>query len=163
MAIDFIKYLAEDRYDTLYVSRPLDLESATQLRDWAKSVGFEQTLEPSDMHVTVAFSKQSVDWSTLQPATNTVTVHPGSRSISPLGDKGAVVLKLDSKELTRRWYQFLNAGCSWDYESYQPHVTITYSGPLRLPRVDAYDLPIVLGPEKWKPVQLDWDKQIKES
>jgi hypothetical protein len=151
------------KIQTLYVARPLERQSATQLREWAKSVGFDHTLEPSDMHVTVACSKRSVDWSMLRPATDTVTVLSDARSISPLGDKGAVVLKLDSKELTRRWYQFLNIGCSWDYEGYQPHVTISYNGPAQLPQVAPYDLPIVLGPEKWAPVVLDWDKKIKES
>jgi hypothetical protein len=80
-----------------------------------------------------------------------------------MGDQGAVDLKLSSKELTRRWNQFLNVGCSWDHESYEPHVTITYSGPSILPQVSAYDQPIILGSEKWAPVRLDWNKQIKES
>lgn len=95
----------------------------------------------------------------MKPAKNILTVNSGGRSITPLGDKGAVVLKLRSPKLTARWNQFINMGCSWDYEDYSPHVTISYNGPKVLPHVPAYDELIILAAEQWKPVVLDWDKK----
>lgn len=149
--------------ETLYVSRPLTNESATDLKKWANSVGFQQTLAPEDMHVTIAFSKKPVDWSLLIPSRKLVEVLPGNRKIMPLGDKGAVVLKIDSIDLTRRWNQFVNIGCSWDYKDYSPHVTISYQGGPPLEKIVPYDEPIYLLPEKWKLVNLNWDKEIKET
>lgn len=148
---------------TLYVCRPLELKSAQHLRAWAKSQGFDKTLDPSDMHVTLAFSKQPVDWSALKPVKKAITVGSGGRTVTPLGDKGAVVLKLRSAALTDRWNQFIDMGCSWDYDDYTPHVTISYGGTSSWIHAAAYDQPIVLAAEKWNPVVLDWEKSVKET
>jgi hypothetical protein len=45
---------------TLYVKRPVN--NARQIIAWSKSAGFEKTLLPDDLHVTIAFSKTEVDW-----------------------------------------------------------------------------------------------------
>lgn len=52
-----MKLIEISSMQTLYVCRPLELKSAESLRSWAKDNGFDQTLEPNDMHVTLAFSK----------------------------------------------------------------------------------------------------------
>ncbi|CAN0594097.1 unnamed protein product, partial [Laminaria digitata] len=45
---------------TLYVRR--DVLNADEIISWAKEQGFKTTLPADDMHVTVAFSRDRVDW-----------------------------------------------------------------------------------------------------
>ena len=134
--------------ETLYVHRPL--KNADTVIEWAKSQGFTSTLSPDDMHVTVAFSRDPLDWDAVGDHFDEIRVGDGrgKRSVKPLGDKGAVVLKFASPELAQRWQAIRDAGASWDYPGYQPHVTITYDGaPGDLDAVEPYSGPLIFGPE----------------
>jgi hypothetical protein len=138
---------------TLYVSRLV--KNAEEIGDWFRAQGMETVVAPGDMHVTVAYSKAEVDWTGLE-SQNAEVVVPADirRSVTPLGSAGAV-LKFQSPALESRWGEFLKAGASWDYPSYQPHVTLTYGKP-----VDAQFTPfvgdIILGPERFSEVTVDW-------
>lgn len=137
---------------TLYVRR--DVLNSADIVKWAKAQGFE-TVVP-DLHITLAHSKQPVDWMKVgapwdQGEDGKVTLPPGGpRIVEPLGTKGAVVLFVTSSALSWRHESIKNAGASWDYEEYQPHVTITYKSNLseaELQRVVPYRGKIELGPE----------------
>ena len=79
--------------DSLYVSRPV--LNAPQIIAWAKAQGFATTLPPEDMHVTVAFSKEPVDWGGLDhmgdtleiPGTGVVEYLEASQSSSNFGTR----------------------------------------------------------------------------
>ena len=58
----------------LYVSRPV--ENADEIIQWAKSVGFETTLPAEDMHVTICYSKEPVDWLALDHWADMLEVPP---------------------------------------------------------------------------------------
>ena len=144
---------------TLYVSRPL--LNTDDIRTWAGSQGFASTVD--DMHVTIAFSKQPVEWHKFTPQGNRLTIHGGERRVEALGDKGAVVLLFAAGRLKERWQEFCDGGASWDFPSYQSHVTVTYKGQnLDLSQMTAYDGDLVFGPEKFAPVVEDWDDKIIE-
>ena len=146
---------------TLYICRPL--LNAQEVVEWAKAQGFTATLAPEDMHATIAFSRQPVQWSAVGRARGKLVVEGGERTVQPLGDKGAVVLKFQSTDLTERWQEILGHGASWDYESYQPHVTITYqAGEMDLGAVLEYDGPLVFGPERLAELDLEWDQKLVE-
>lgn len=135
---------------TLYVSRRLLNEGA--VRAWAASQGFELALPAGEMHVTVAYSKDPVDWSRIEPDRDALAVQGGVRSVHQF-DGGAVVLTLESPELRRRWQELRDAGASWDYPDYRPHVTITYSGaPADLSAVEPYRGPLIFGPEEMEEI-----------
>jgi hypothetical protein len=139
---------------SLYVSRLV--KNADEIGDWFRAQGMETVSAPGDMHVTVAYSKSEVDWAGIESYEDDVEVPEGmKRSVEPLGDKGAVVLKFQSPALERRWSEFLKAGATWNHPSYEPHVTLTYKaspGAVFLP----YPGPIVLGPERFAEVTDDW-------
>lgn len=146
----------------LYASRPVT--NAADIIAWAQSQGFKQTLPAEDLHVTVAYSSQPVDGSMAGPTKSTVTVQGGKRSVEPLGDGGAIVLKFDSQEMQARWKQYRDAGASWDYEGYTPHITLTYNGEgLDLSKITPYKGPINLGVEKQEALNEDKaDEYVEE-
>lgn len=96
-------------------------------------------------------------------ATANLTVTGGERVVAPLGDSGAVVLKFESDNLQKRWSEFRAAGASWDYESYQPHVSITYkNGDLDLSGVEPYKGRLVFGPEIYEPINETYAEDVVE-
>lgn len=145
---------------TLYVSRKL-LNGAEFLA-WAKGQGFTKTLAASDLHVTIAFSRAKLDWmkigDTWGNADGKLTVAPGgARLVEPLGDKGAVVLLFNAAELAWRHMAIREAGASWDYPEYQPHVSITYNGgDVDLSKVEPYRGKLEFGPEIFAELDEDW-------
>lgn len=145
---------------TLYMSRTL--ENGEEFIEWANGQGFEETLDKEDLHVTIAFSREKLDWDDIKIKTDKMTVEGGKRSVEPLGDDGAVVLKFKSEFLPARWEEIKELGASWDYEGYQPHVTITYKGSdIDLSKVEPYTGALVFGPEKMSELDLDWNKDKK--
>jgi hypothetical protein len=146
---------------TLYVNRPL--KNAGDLRAWAKAQGFTSTLDPEDMHVTVAFSRDPVDWNEIGDSFDEVRAGPNGRSVEQLGDKGAVALRFEAADLAKRWQQIRDAGASWDFPGYKPHLTISYSGaPDDLDSVEPYDGELVFGPERFAELDEDWNEKIVE-
>ena len=145
---------------TLYVHR--SLINAEHFIKWAKDQGFEKTLDPEDLHVTIAFSKKEVDWSKWEPKNNNITVTGWERKVGPLGDEGAVVLHFESPSLQDRWKEFKDGGCSWDWDGYKPHVSITYKGnDIDLSKVNPYNGPLIFGPEEFKEVDLNWKDKVE--
>lgn len=145
---------------TLYVRR--NVENAADIIKWAKANGFEKCVPPAEMHVTVAYSKEELDWP--EPNSDTLVIKAkGGREVSPLGEEGAIVLKFHSVSLQRRWSDLIDKGASWDYEDYTPHVTITYEGgDIDLSKLAAYDGPIELGPEVFEEVKDGFSDRITE-
>lgn len=136
----------------LYVQRKVT--NGADILAWAKAQGFEVTVPADDLHVTIAYSRQALDWMKVGGdwggrQDGGLTIAPGgARLVEPLGSEGAVVLLFNSSELAWRHMQIREAGASWDYEEYQPHVTITYAaGDLDLSKVEPYRGKIEFGPE----------------
>jgi DNA topoisomerase IB len=161
-AMDSVKMLtllrkyAPDQSDTLYVHRPLI--DSQPLLDWAKSQGFKTTLPASDMHVTVCFSKQSLQWP--DPSHDTVTCTVGERLVKRLGE--AVVLAFESPQLQSDHQRFMDAGASFDYDQYTPHITITYDPDIDITDVVPYEGTLAFGPEVFAPIKEDWGDDIEE-
>jgi hypothetical protein len=145
---------------TLYVHRPL-LNYAAVVA-WAKANGFASTLN-DDMHVTVAFSRQPVDWSKVKPQQDTITITNGDRSLAKLGATGdATVLHFDPSKLVGRWNEFIDAGASWDWPDYKPHITISYQAG-DVDSIAPYDGTLVFGPEVFAELKEDWKNEIVEA
>lgn len=145
---------------TLYVARPV--RNAAGILAWARQAGIPNLMRPDDLHVTIAFSRAKVDHAAMGRDAPSLTVAAGTagRAVTPLGDKGAVVLRFESPELRRRWQQFRDGGASWSYPGYHPHITLSYQAPGAV--VPPYAGPIELGPERFQEVVEDWEKAAQQ-
>lgn len=149
----------------LYVRR--DLVNAEELVRWAKAQGFATTLPADDMHVTVAYSKSPVDWFAAGEAWDEkIAVRRGGpRTIECLGANGdAVVLRFASDSLRWRHEQFKDAGASWDWPDYCPHVTITWQAPdgLDVSAIEPFQGELRFGPEVFEEIDDDWRAGVAE-
>lgn len=140
---------------TLYVMRPVT--NAEEIVAWAKKNKFINISKPSDIHVTVAYSKKKVEWNTLSKPKDRITVFNKERTIKVLGE--ATVLSFQSKALQDRWQYFKDNGASWDYDTYTPHLSISYvKQHIQLKDIHPYIGDILLGPEVWEELDEDWEK-----
>jgi len=147
----------ETSYKNIYVSR--SVVNFGDIVNYAYHNGFATTLAPSDLHVTICYSKSRIDWYALYPERNEIVIPPQTRTIEAFNG-GAVVLKLESPVLAARWQQFLDVGASTSFPTYKPHVTLTYTG---IPAgAKPYEGRIVLGPEKWTELNTDWKSGVEE-
>lgn len=154
---------------SLYIRR--NVLNAKDILRWAREQGFESLVPANEMHVTIAYSEQPVDWMKVGEAwTNredgSIRIAPGgARLVEPLGNDGAIVLMFTSSELSWRWYHIKECGASWKYgEDYQPHITLSYKGDpdLDLMKMEPYRGPIILGPEIFEEVTHDWAEDLVE-
>ncbi|WP_010660218.1 anti-CBASS protein Acb1 family protein [Brucella anthropi] len=149
---------------TLYVRR--DVLNADEIIAWAKGQGFKTTLPTDNMHVTIAFSRTSVDWMKVgQPWSDKIEIAAGGpRMMEAFGDAGqAKVLLFASSELSWRHQEIRNAGASWDHDEYQPHITISYAEDApALDTIEPYRGKIVLGPEIFEQINEKWMEGITE-
>jgi len=167
--LDPTRQVADAAPRTLYVQRKL--LNAAEFIAWAKAQGFGTTTPAGDLHVTIAFSRKPVDWMKAGENWNSdkngnLTVQPGgARLVEKLGDKGAIVLLFNSSELTWRHESIRReAGASWDFPEYQPHVTITYAGgDIDLSKVEPYRGRLHFGPEIFEEIDDNWTSRLREA
>lgn len=156
---------AKKELKTLYVSRKLI--NGDDLVAWAHEQGFDKCLDPSDMHVTVAYSKKKIDQSEMTDSFDSVVCKKGKREMKLFGEKeDCVVLVFDCPELHERWEEFTDEfGASWDHDGYHPHVTISYAGmpeDMKLEDIKPYKGVLEFGPEIHKEVNPKWKGKVKE-
>jgi len=158
--------LADAAPRSLYVSRRV--LNADEIIAWAKGQGFETTLAAEDLHVTIAYSRTPVDWMevhqtwTVKPNGNLTCSAGGPRLVERFGE-GAVVLLFNCSDLTWRHVEIRDAGASWDWPDYQPHITFTYQpGGVDLAKVEPYRGVIELGPEVFEEIKPDWADNLSE-
>lgn len=147
---------AKARPRTLYVSRKL--LNGREFLEWAAKQGFKSTLDADDLHVTIAYSRAPVDWIACGQAWGTenggLRIPPGGpRVVEPIGPKGAVALKFASTDLSWRHMAIREAGASWDWPDYEPHVTITYEpGAVDIAKVEPFRGELRFGPEVFQEI-----------
>lgn len=143
----------------LYSQMRVSPASVRSLTEWASSQGIPSVVD--DMHVTIGYSSQPVDASAVPLAAAVTLGESRARSVQPLGREGAVVLMLGSESsrtqpLAAAHQALRDAGASWDFPSYQPHITITYNGAgLDLSKIEPYTGTIRLLAEERSPIETD--------
>lgn len=145
---------------TLYVRR--DVLNAAAITRWAASQGLTDILP--DLHVTICYSKEPIDWIKAGNATEwgndtdgKLTIPKGGpRVVEPLGNMSAVLM-FASSALSWRHEDIMRAGASHDYDSYQPHISLTKAeiDPATFAAIEPYRGAIILGPEIFEEIKDD--------
>jgi phage-related protein (TIGR01555 family) len=145
---------------TLYVQRKV--KNAADIIAWAKGQGFTTTLDASDLHVTIAYSRTPVDWFKVGESWSPELKigAGGPRQMEQFGE--ATVLLFTASELRWRHSEIREAGASWDHDEYQPHITVSYGFDGDLSAVEPYQGEIILGPELFAEVDEDWKSGATE-
>jgi hypothetical protein len=145
----------------MYVSRKV--LNGKDIIEWARGQGFKSALAVEALHVTIVYSKEPVDFNNVEAENkNKVTINNGTRSIETF-DGGATVLKFQSKVLAKRQKELLALGCSCDYDTYKPHITITFeSDGVDVSGVMPYAGVIKLGPEIVEELNENWADENEE-
>lgn len=128
----------------LYISRKV--LNAEEVLTWAREQGFENLLDPEELHVTQAYSRQPLEWFDVdQSWDEKIEVSAGGpRSIEMFGS--AVVLRFANRSLQWRFEELRRLGASWDHADYKPHMTLSYDGIIP-PGASPYQGRLELGPE----------------
>jgi phage-related protein (TIGR01555 family) len=140
---------------TLYVSRKV--QNTAEIAAWAKSQGITDLND--DLHVTIAYSTTPVDWIVMgntwqgDDKGNFTIQAGGPRVVEALGNQTAVLM-FASSDLGWRNREMREAGASWDFPDYQPHISLTQAS-VDLARVQPYAGKIVLGPEIFEEIRSD--------
>lgn len=146
-----ISLYAEERLSqkTVYIYRPLI--NGEDLRQWAVEQGISSTLKPEKMHLTLAFSKRGLDKENVNKESHYIlnTDEQNIRTLELFGTKSSIlVLKVEEPQFVERWATFLELGSSWDWATYQPHITITYQTEgVDLSKIAPYHGVLIFGPE----------------
>jgi phage-related protein (TIGR01555 family) len=139
---------------TLYVRR--DVLNRAEIVRWAKEQGFTDIVP--DLHVTIAYSRQPVDWFKMGESWSPriEIAAGGPRQMDGLGPDGKYkALLITARELVWRHREMIELGASWDWPEYQPHISIQIGGEVDLSTVEPYQGKIILGPEIFEEVRED--------
>lgn len=138
---------------TLYVHRPV-------LNYFALTAWFgNQNVfihNPETLHVTVAYSKRPVNWDLLEQDTEKVFVEPRFE-FDLFGT--CLVMKMSSQNLLDRWEYFMRKGCSFDFTTYHPHVTINYVWNGDHSTLKPFPSRLILGNEIFEEVNEIWQPE----
>jgi hypothetical protein len=149
-----------ESHDTLYVSRPV--LNREDIANWAKENGIDTVQD--DMHTTICYSKSPV--SSVSPDDSEIVIPSGDdRKIKMFGkDADVMVLAIKSDALNSRWQEFRDAGASWDWPDYSPHITITLNTKgVDISNIKPYTGEIKYGPEVFEPIKENWQDEATES
>jgi SAM-dependent methyltransferase len=110
----------------VYAAFKVHPTSADRLYDWlnktvlktCKSVDRVHRVAPADMHATTVYSRRP--FKGYKPRAQSVIVKP--ERLKLFGN--TLVLTLESDVLKQQYEQARSLGASWDYETYEPHVTL---------------------------------------
>ena len=123
-----------------------------QLAEWYSKQGLT-TIDPTELHCTIAYSRRLFQ---REPNLVEIIVSNSYPQLEPLGDEGCVVLKLKSKELEKRFQECIEAGATYDYENYIPHITIAVGVTEDLSKYKSPDFDIILGLETIEKLDIEY-------
>jgi len=130
----------------------IKVENSEELIEFCMSQGLLVS-KPDDLHVTIAYSTKPFIF---RPALETINIVPGKSQFGIMGGSH-LVLMLDSIPLQCEHHRTQEAGASYDYPNYNPHITIEYDcGDIDFSHLQNPDFDIILSGEYIEPLDPEW-------
>lgn len=143
---------------TLYVAR--SVKNWKDIIKWAKDQGIADLIKERDLHVTVAFSKEKVNWWDFTPNKKDVVVDLKNAKVEKLWD--ALVMKFQSKDLEKDWKKYVDGGASWDYETYMPHISVSYNKDQDISKVGTFTGKVTLWQEMMEEIKKEFLDKLEK-
>ena len=141
-----------------YVSRPI--LNGEELATWSAEQGLRNAIDPAHMHVTVLYSKTSVNTSAIPLLKNFISVN--LRDARPFRVSSALAMPVDHPKIWETHERYLAIGATHDYADgvFRPHVTLKYDATEqeveRLYRSAGFTGCLELGEERKVPLRSGW-------
>lgn len=136
----------------VYGSFKLTEDSTKKLSEWIKD---NNVIEPvEDLHITTTYSKVDPKQEITPSEKNNIRLDHKEFSIATYGR--ALVIEVESKDLETIHKSAIDSGASYDYETYKPHITISYNAEANeniIPLLFPPDFDIVLSHEEVEPLK----------
>lgn len=155
------KAVADDRPPRpLYVRR--QVLNANEILAWAKTQKISDLFPASELHVTILYSKDAVDWMEMgEPwdqdyKTGNMTIIPGGPRDVDIFGGDTLVIRFNSSALRWRHMDMIERGASSDYPDFKPHISVSKNvDGINLDEIKPYAGVIELGPEIFEEIKKD--------
>jgi len=145
----------DEKVKGTYVSA--NIKNNKEVYDWFKNQGVDME-DKENLHCTISFSRK--EFNHIPNMEDVIVKQSDFIGIEPLGDDGATVLKFNSEDMQKRFNKCMSDGATYDYDSYIPHITLTYNGKyLELDKIKMPNFDLILGSEKVEPLDLEWKEK----
>lgn len=137
----------------LYVSRKV--LNAKDIHKWFELQSVEQLEDEKELHITQVYSREDVNIDDMVFDKNglDLTMENSTRKIEFFGeDKNVLVMTCKNKMMDERFKYFESFGCSFDYDNYTSHITLSF-GDNTSKELMIFPGLIQLGPEIWEPIK----------
>lgn len=137
-----------------YVARTV--KNSDELYSHFKKQGID-ILPSKDLHSTIAYSKKDFPHELDE---SNIYIHPKDvKGFDIFGDnKNVLVMKFNSNELQKRHDETIKNGAMYDYNSYEPHITLNYDYSGDISKLEKPNFPIVLHNEYQEGLDETYDK-----
>ena len=138
----------------VYGSFKLTEDSTKKLSEWIKDNNVIEPVEDEDFHITTTYSKVDPEQEIIPSEKNNIRLDHKEFSIATYGR--ALVIEVESKDLETIHKSAIDSGASYDYETYKPHITISYNAEANeniIPLLFPPDFDIVLSHEEVEPLK----------
>lgn len=139
----------------VYGSFKLTEESTKKLSDWIEENEIVEPVQDDDLHITTTYSKADPEKEIEPSESKNIRLSSKDFAIATYGR--ALVIEVESKELEDIHDAAIAAGASYDYETYKPHITISYNAEANeniIPLLFPPDFDIILSHEEIEPLKL---------
>ena len=124
--------LNENKTEGLYVAVKFSDECVDRILDYCDSVNIPNVLNRSDFHSTLAYSRKPVPDFSPESEIDVVgkpkgfEIWPSEPNAFKKEKTYCLVMKFDCDYMTNRFNEIMSMGATYDYDKYQPHITLSY-------------------------------------
>jgi len=140
----FLEYVTEAPAG-VYAAYHIAPETKAAMAKFVKDLGIKNASDPASLHITTVYSTKPIQY---EPSKKALTVKPVGYALFGHPDK-VLVLKVEHPTLHERFKVAKDAGATWDYPNYQPHITLATSvdPDLDISKLPLPDFVLDTGPE----------------